>query len=76
MVPVLPVVGPSSSGKTTLIEGIVPHLLARGCRVGTIQRHSHGGSEIGRPTAEAKTSDDTPGRMPQRRRCPRQSGCP
>lgn len=48
MVPVLSVVGPSSSGKTTLIGGIVPHLVSWGHRVGVIQRHSHGESEIDR----------------------------
>ena len=40
--------GPSNSGKTTLIEQLVPRLRARGIRVGTI-KHAHHGFEMDQP---------------------------
>jgi len=41
MVPVISIVGRKNSGKTTLIEGIIPELKKKGYRVGTIKHHSH-----------------------------------
>jgi molybdopterin-guanine dinucleotide biosynthesis protein MobB len=41
-VPVLSVVGRSNSGKTTLIEKLLPWLTARGWRVGTLKHDVHG----------------------------------
>ncbi len=40
-IPVLSIVGRSRSGKTTLIEAIIPKLQGRGWRVGTIKHHAH-----------------------------------
>jgi molybdopterin-guanine dinucleotide biosynthesis protein B len=42
VVPVVLVVGKSDSGKTTLIEKIIPILKKRGYRVGTIKHDVHG----------------------------------
>lgn len=42
MVPVVLIVGKSDSGKTTLIEKLVPILKRRGYRVGTIKHDVHG----------------------------------
>ena len=42
MVPVVSIVGKSDSGKTTLIEKIVPILKRRGYRVGTVKHDVHG----------------------------------
>lgn len=39
---VLSIVGRSNSGKTTLIEKIIPELSRRGWRVGTIKHNRHG----------------------------------
>ncbi|MBU1261680.1 molybdopterin-guanine dinucleotide biosynthesis protein B [bacterium] len=41
MVPVVSIVGRKNSGKTTLIERIVPELKRRGLRIGTIKHESH-----------------------------------
>lgn len=41
MVPVVSIVGRKNSGKTTLIEGIVPELKRRGYRIGIIKHQSH-----------------------------------
>jgi len=41
MLPIVSVVGRSDSGKTTLIEKLIPELLKRGYRVGTIKHHAH-----------------------------------
>jgi len=41
MVPVLSIVGKSDSGKTTLIEKLIPELKHRGYRVGTIKHDAH-----------------------------------
>jgi molybdopterin-guanine dinucleotide biosynthesis adapter protein len=46
--PVISVVGPSNSGKTTLIEKMVRELAARGYRVATIKHNLHG-FDIDRP---------------------------
>jgi len=42
MIPIVSVVGKSDSGKTTLIEKIVPELARRGYRVATIKHDVHG----------------------------------
>ena len=45
MPPVLSIVGKSDSGKTTLIEKIIPELKRRGYRVGIV-KHAHHGFEM------------------------------
>jgi molybdopterin-guanine dinucleotide biosynthesis protein B len=40
-IPVVSVVGKSDSGKTTLMEGLVRALVARGRRVATVKHHIH-----------------------------------
>jgi molybdopterin-guanine dinucleotide biosynthesis protein B len=40
MLPIVSIVGRSESGKTTLIEKLIPELKSRGLRVGTI-KHTH-----------------------------------
>ena len=42
MIPIVSIVGKSNSGKTTLIEKLVPELVARGRRVGTVKHDVHG----------------------------------
>jgi molybdopterin-guanine dinucleotide biosynthesis protein B len=42
MPPVITIVGHSNSGKTTLVERLIPELKRRGYRVGTIKHTSHG----------------------------------
>jgi molybdopterin-guanine dinucleotide biosynthesis protein B len=42
MIPIVSIVGKSDSGKTTLIEKVVPELTRRGYRVGTIKHDVHG----------------------------------
>lgn len=42
VIPVVSIVGESDSGKTTLIEKIIPELIRRGYRVATIKHHGHG----------------------------------
>jgi|SRR3989338_412996 len=42
---VLSIIGKSKSGKTTLIEKLIPELNSRGLRVGTV-KHAHHGFEI------------------------------
>ncbi|MBN1964080.1 MAG: molybdopterin-guanine dinucleotide biosynthesis protein B [Anaerolineae bacterium] len=46
LIPAVAIVGRSKSGKTTLIEKLLPVLHARGYRVGTIKHHAHAGFEI------------------------------
>ncbi len=41
MPPVISIVGRTNSGKTTLIEKLIPELEERGYRVGTIKRDAH-----------------------------------
>jgi len=41
MLPTISVVGKSKSGKTTLIEKLIPELKKRGYRVGTVKHASH-----------------------------------
>jgi molybdopterin-guanine dinucleotide biosynthesis protein B len=45
--PVLSIVGKSESGKTTLIENLIPALKKRGYRIGVV-KHAHHGFEIDR----------------------------
>ena len=42
MIPIISIVGKSDSGKTTLIEKIVPELVRRGYRVTTVKHDLHG----------------------------------
>ncbi|NVM21795.1 MAG: molybdopterin-guanine dinucleotide biosynthesis protein B [Desulfobacterales bacterium] len=42
MPPIVSIVGKSDSGKTTLLEKLVPELRARGYRIGTIKHDVHG----------------------------------
>src|SRR4030043_7836 len=42
MIPILSIVGKSDSGKTTLIEKLVPELTRRGCRIATVKHDGHG----------------------------------
>ncbi len=42
MIPIISIVGTSNSGKTTLIEKLVPELVRRGYRVATIKHDVHG----------------------------------
>jgi molybdopterin-guanine dinucleotide biosynthesis protein B len=39
MIPIISIVGRSKSGKTTLIEQLIPEFIKRGYRVGTIKHH-------------------------------------
>lgn len=43
------IVGRTNSGKTTLIERLIPVLAVRGYRVATIKRHHHGDFEADQP---------------------------
>ncbi len=47
MPPILSIVGRSESGKTTLIEKLIPQLKQRGYRIGTI-KHTHHSIEMDR----------------------------
>jgi molybdopterin-guanine dinucleotide biosynthesis protein MobB len=47
--PVVSIVGRSKSGKTTLIEKLIPILKAHGYRVGTVKHHAHPGFDIDIP---------------------------
>ena len=40
-IPVVSIVGESDTGKTTLIEKLIPELIRRGYRVATIKHHNH-----------------------------------
>jgi molybdopterin-guanine dinucleotide biosynthesis protein MobB len=43
------IVGRTNSGKTTLIERLIPALARRGCRVATIKHHHHGDFQADHP---------------------------
>lgn len=47
--PVVSIVGRSKSGKTTLIEKLIPILKERGYRIGTVKHHAHPGFDIDIP---------------------------
>lgn len=49
MLPIVSIVGRSNSGKTTLLEKLIPELTRRGWRVGTIKHHFHGPVEVDVP---------------------------
>ena len=42
MIPIISIVGKSDSGKTTLIEKLVPELTRRGYRIATVKHDVHG----------------------------------
>lgn len=42
MIPIVSIVGKSDSGKTTLIEKLVPELTQRGYRIATVKHDTHG----------------------------------
>jgi len=48
-VPVVTIIGRSGSGKTILIEALIPELSRRGYRIATIKHHSHSGFEVDQP---------------------------
>jgi molybdopterin-guanine dinucleotide biosynthesis adapter protein len=48
-IPILSIIGKSGSGKTVLLEKIIPELKRRGYRVATIKHHFHPGFEIDIP---------------------------
>lgn len=48
MPPVVSLIGKANSGKTTLLEKLIPALVGRGLRVGTIKHHVHA-FEMDRP---------------------------
>jgi len=41
-IPIISIVGKSNSGKTTLLEKLIPELVKRGYRVATIKHNVHG----------------------------------
>lgn len=49
MIPIVSVIGRSSSGKTTLLEKLVRELTRRGVRIGTVKHHVHGPVEVDVP---------------------------
>jgi molybdopterin-guanine dinucleotide biosynthesis protein B len=53
VVPILSIVGRSNSGKTTLLEKLIPELTRRGRRVGTIKHHLHGPVEVDVPRKDS-----------------------
>jgi molybdopterin-guanine dinucleotide biosynthesis protein B len=48
VIPVVSIVGKSNSGKTTLLEKLIPELKRRGYRVATVKHDTHG-FEVDRP---------------------------
>lgn len=42
MIPIISIVGKSDSGKTTLIEKLVPEMVRRGYRIATVKHDTHG----------------------------------
>jgi molybdopterin-guanine dinucleotide biosynthesis protein MobB len=49
LIPVLTIIGKSKTGKTTLMEKLIPVLSEKGYRVGTVKHHAHAGFEIDQP---------------------------
>ena len=49
MAPIVSIVGKSHSGKTTLLEGLIPELRRRGYRVAVVKHHHGGDFEIDKP---------------------------
>ena len=52
-IPVVTIIGKSKSGKTTLVENLIPALREKGYRVGTVKHHSHRGFEIDKPDKDS-----------------------
>lgn len=50
---VVHVIGASDSGKTTLIEQLIPRLRAKGMRIGTV-KHAHHGFEMDHPGKDSR----------------------
>lgn len=48
-IPIISIVGKSNSGKTTLLEKLIPEMKRRGYRLATIKHHTHPGFEIDQP---------------------------
>jgi molybdopterin-guanine dinucleotide biosynthesis protein MobB len=48
-IPVLCIVGASGSGKTALLEKLIPEFKAKGYRIATVKHHSHAGFDIDVP---------------------------
>jgi molybdopterin-guanine dinucleotide biosynthesis adapter protein len=48
-IPLISIIGKSKSGKTTLLEKLIPELKRRGYRVATIKHHAHAGLEFDNP---------------------------
>ncbi len=44
--PIVSIIGRSRTGKTTLLEKVIPELKRRGYRVATVKHHAHPGFEI------------------------------
>ena len=40
-IPIITIVGKSNSGKTTLVEKLIPEFIRRGYRIGTVKHHLH-----------------------------------
>ncbi len=49
MIPIVSIVGKSNSGKTTLLEKLIPELRRRGYRVGVVKHHAHADFEFDVP---------------------------
>jgi molybdopterin-guanine dinucleotide biosynthesis protein MobB len=49
MTPIISIIGKSNSGKTTLIEKLIPELRSRGYRVATIKHHFHSDKSLDIP---------------------------
>ncbi|MBW2556910.1 MAG: molybdopterin-guanine dinucleotide biosynthesis protein B, partial [Deltaproteobacteria bacterium] len=47
--PVVSVVGNSGAGKTTFLEKMIPEMVGRGLKVGTIKHDVHGRFEMDKP---------------------------
>ena len=45
-IPIISIIGKKNSGKTTLIEGILPIMNAQGWQICTIKHHTHGDFEL------------------------------
>lgn len=57
MIPVVGICGASNSGKTTLVEKLLPELNRRGLKVGVLKHHGHGGPVATPAEWQGKDSD-------------------